>query len=279
MSRAKSGESRRTSNQPGLIVLFGSGEMSPTGRKIHEDVFKLANLFPPVKIGILETPTGFEVNAIHSWPGRMQEFFEKSLKNYAPKVTRIKAWRKGGEYSTNDPRITDAIIEQNYIYAGAGSPSFAVTHLKDSLAYQKLVVAHEKGSVLCLGSATAVAIGKFTLPVYEIFKAGHDLYWLAGLDFFAKYKLNLTIIPHWNNQEGEDFDTSRCWMGVKRFKKLRQLLPDETTILGIDEQTAVVVDIVNNTVTMMGVGTMTILKRDTETIHLTGKKFSLDELK
>ena len=52
----------RIKQKPGLVVLFGSGEMSPTGRKIHEDVIKQSGFKAPVKIGILETPTGFEVN-------------------------------------------------------------------------------------------------------------------------------------------------------------------------------------------------------------------------
>jgi len=58
--------SRRTLSTDGLILLFGSGEMSPTGRKIQEDVLKLAKFASPVKIGILETPTGFEVTANNS---------------------------------------------------------------------------------------------------------------------------------------------------------------------------------------------------------------------
>lgn len=265
-------------NKPGHIMLFGSGEMSPTGRKIHEDVLKESGIISPVKVGILETPTGFEVNAIHAWPERMEAFFEKGLKNFKPQITRIRAWRKKGEHSTDDPHIVDAISLQQYLYSGAGSPSYATEHLKNSRAWTKLIEAHKNGTTLCLGSATAVAVGRFALPVYEIFKAGHDLFWLDGLDLFSLYGLSLTVIPHWNNQEGEDFDTTRCWMGKERFAKLLALLPPETVILGIDEQTAAVFDFAKKEVEVMGVGGVTILKNNVEKVIASGAYFLLSEL-
>lgn len=266
--------------KPGRIILFGSGEMSPTGRKIHETVIKAAGFTPPLKIGILETPTGFEVNAIHSWPARMEEFFKTGLQNLKPSMTRIRAWRKDGKFSTNDPTIVDSILAQDYLYAGAGSPGYAVSHLKNSRALNNIAAAHEKGVILSLGSATAIAMGKYALPVYEIFKAGHDLFWLDGLNFFRLYGLNLTIVPHWNNQEGEDFDTTRCWMGKARFARLLAMLPKKTVILGIDEQTAAVFDFVKKEVEVMGVGTVIIIniKAGKEKVFSTGERFTTQDL-
>ncbi len=253
--------------------------MSPTGRKIHEEILEKSGYTVPIKIGILETPTGFEVNAIHAWPARIQEFFQKGLQNMKPEITRIRAWRKVGIYSTDDPDIVDVINDQDYLYAGAGSPSYVVTHLADSRALEKMKAAHQAGTILCLGSATAVAMGRFSLPVYEIFKAGLDLFWLQGLDLFSMYGLNLAIIPHWNNHEGEDFDTTRCWMGVERFKKLQVLLPGETVILGIDENTAANFDFLNKQVEVMGMGNVTVIKAGKEQIYQAGEVFGVNVLK
>lgn len=252
--------------------------MSPTGRKIHEAIFQREKLPIPVHIGILETPTGFEVNAIHGWPERMEEFFKKGLQNYKPEITRIRAWRRDGEYSTNDSAIVDAILTQDYLYCGAGSPGYAIKHLENSRAYENLIAAHKNGSILCLGSATAVALGRFALPVYEIFKAGEDLHWRMGLDFFAQYDLPLAIVPHWNNQEGEDFDTTRCWMGVERFMRLRAMLPDRTPILGIDEQTAVIVDVTKKGMTVVGIGNAYVLMGKKEKLFPSGSSFSFKEV-
>lgn len=270
--------SRERPIRPGFVVLFGSGEMSPTGRKIHEDIFKKARFQPPVKIGILETPTGYEVNAIHGWPQRMEEFFVKGLKNFKPQVTRIRAWRKDGDFSTNNPAIVDPILSQDYIYCGAGSPGYTLKHLKNSLAYKRLVEAHKNGTTLSLGSATAVAMGKFALPVYEIFKAGEDLHWLAGLNFFRKYGLGFIIVPHWNNQEGEDFDTTRCWMGSDRFAKLLSMLPIGTVTLGIDEVTACTLDFARKLVRVSGKGSAYIFRGGKQEAFQYGQTFPFAKL-
>ncbi len=252
--------SNKRSGTPGLIVLFGSGEMSPTGRRIHEDVFKRLGYHDPVRIGILETPTGFEVNAIHGWPERMEQFFLTGLSNYKPIVTRIRAWRRDGAHSTNDPEAVDEILTQEYLYCGAGSPGYTVKHLVGTRAYENLKRAHESGATLCLGSATAVAVSAFALPVYEIFKAGADLHWIAGLNFLSPWLPNLAIVPHWNNAEGEDFDTTRCWMGTDRFARLVAQLPVDAAVLGIDEQTACVLDTEKETIQIYGVGNGYVLK-------------------
>ena len=252
--------------------------MSPTGRAIHERILKESGFVAPVRIGILETPTGFEVNAIHAWPQRMEAFFTNSLRNFHPHITRIRAWRRDGEHSTNDTNIADAMLDQDYIYCGAGSPSYVIKHLGGTLAYQALLEAHTRGTVLCLGSATAVAISAYALPVYEIFKVGEDPHWLAGLDFFGQYGLRLAIVPHWNNKEGEDFDTTRCWMGRARFARLRALLPQGVIVLGIDEQTACIFESTAEIITVTGVGNAYILKSDTRKIIPSGRSFRFADL-
>ena len=252
--------------------------MSPTGRRIHETVFRRAGLTSPVRIGILETPTGYEVNAIHGWPERMEQFFVRRLGNYKPSVKRIRAWRRDGVNSTNDSTITDAILAQDYLYCGAGSPGYTIRHLRGSRAWKNLTAAHEEGTVLCLGSATAVAVGAWALPVYEIFKAGADIHWLAGLDLFSRWGLSLAIIPHWNNTEGEDFDTTRCWMGKERFNVLRTMLPGSTTILGIDEQTACVCNLQDHCFEVLGKGHVFVMKGDTRMSYASGDRIGFEYL-
>lgn len=265
--------------KPGLVVLFGSGELTSVGRSIREEVFTRAGLTAPVVMGILETPTGFEVNAIHGWPERQQEFFEKHLANYHPKVTRIRAWRKDGQRSTNDPALVDALLTQDYIYSGAGSPTYVIRHLRGTRAWRNIVKAHKQGAVLCFGSATAVAVGAYAIPVYEIFKAGADLSWARGLNFFKTYGLSIAVVPHWNNQEGEDFDSTRCWMGVDRFDALQSLLPQGITVLGIEETTAVVFDFTLLTMSVLGTGNVHILRGKDERTLKSGETHPVSVLK
>lgn len=241
-------------------MLFGSGELTATGRAIHEYLFRVSGLMPPVNIGILETPTGFEVNALHSWPERTEKFFTDHLRNYQPRVRRIRAWRKDGPNSTNDPEIAYLLRNQDYIYCGAGSPSYTVRHLIHSAVYREMTKAHRSGTTLSLGSASAVAIGAYALPVYEIYKCGMDPFWMRGLNFFGRYGFSLAIVPHWDNAEGEDFDTTCCWMGKERFRRLRALLPPDVTVLGIDELTACIVGIVEEQMEIRGRGNIHIMR-------------------
>jgi hypothetical protein len=67
---------------------------------------------------------------------------------------------------------------------------------------------------LAFASAASIAVGRYALPVYEIYKVGADLHWVDGLDLFRVFGWELAIVPHWNNREGgDDLDTSRCFMG------------------------------------------------------------------
>src|SRR5204862_4747544 len=101
---------------------------------------------------------------------------------------------------------------------GPGSPSYAVRHLRDTLALGHVRTRWQAGAALVAASAAAIALGRHTIPVYEIFKAGHDAHWIDGLDLLGPVGYELAIVPHWNNAEGgRDFDSSRCFMGEQRF--------------------------------------------------------------
>jgi cyanophycinase-like exopeptidase len=243
--------------QPGLIVLFGSGETSPTGRKIFESVFQALPHAP--RLALLETPAGFELNSPQVI-GRVGEFFSRRLQNHAPQVQVIPARKRGTPFSPDDPHIVSPLLDADLIFMGPGSPSYAIRQLRDSLAWYYLIARHRLGAVLALASAATVAFSSFALPVYEIYKVGEELHWIEGLDFFKLYGLQLVFIPHWNNQEGgAELDTSRCFMGQERFTRLMELLPDEITIVGVDEKTVLIMDPANSQCRVSGLGSITLI--------------------
>jgi hypothetical protein len=118
------------------------------------------------------------------------------------------------------------------------------------------------------------------LPVYEIYKVGDQLHWLPGLDLFAPIGLNLTILPHWNNNEGgTELDTSHCFMGAERFRYLQRMLPSETTILAIDEHTACILEPDDESAVVMGAGSVKVISAAGETSFVDGDRFSFDLLR
>jgi hypothetical protein len=243
---------------PGYIALFGSGETSASGRKIYE--WLMQRLPPPIRAAVLETPAGFELNSAQV-AGRVAEFLRWRLQNYRLQVSVIPARKRGTPFSPDDPHIVAPLGECNVIFLGPGSPTYAVRQLQDSLAWDLVRARHRLGSAMVLASAATIAAGAYALPVYEIYKVGEDIHWRPGLDFFGDFGMSLVFIPHWNNAEGgTELDTSRCFMGQSRFEQLQGMLPSNATVVGIDEHTALVVDLAAGKCHVMGMGGVTLLR-------------------
>jgi hypothetical protein len=261
---------------PGLVALFGSGEIAPSGRKVHDWVMR--QLSPPIRVAILETPAGFQPNS-ELVAGKMADFLSHRLQNYDPQVTVIPARKRGTPFSPDVPEIVAPLLQANYIFWGPGSPTYAVRELEGSLAWFLMVARHRLGAAMVLASAAAIASGSFTLPVYEIYKVGEDLHWLHGLDFFGAYGLTLAIVSHWDNTEGgAELDTRCGLMGRARFEQLAAMLPGEATVVGIDEHTALVMDLAGGECQVMGRGSVTVIRSARETQYRIGERFTVSEL-
>jgi len=264
------------SEKPGLVVLFGSGETSASGRKIFD--WLLSRLSPSVQTAILETPAGFELNSAQV-AGRVADFLRHHLQNHQPQVTVVPARKRGTPFSPDNPDVVAPLLQADAIFLGPGSPTYAVRQLQDSLAWHTLVARHRLGGAIILASAAAIASSTYALPVYEIYKVGQDLHWCDGLDFFGVYGLSLVFVPHWNNTEGgTDLDTSRCYMGQARFEPLLAMLPPDVTVVGVDEHTALVLDLAAETCHVLGKGGTTLLRHGTERRFENGEAFPINEL-
>ncbi|MDP2743931.1 MAG: cysteinyl-tRNA synthetase [Dehalococcoidia bacterium] len=260
----------------GKVVLFGSGETAPSGRLIHERLF--SQLRPPVRVAVLETPAGFQPNS-ELVAQEVAEFIRSSLQNYSPLVSVIPARSKSPPFSTDDPEILSPMLEANYIFLGPGSPTYAVSHLNGTLAWCYLVGRHRRGATVSMASAAAIAVSARALPVYEIFKAGHDLHWVDGLDFFGPFGLELAIVTHWDNREGgAKLDTSHCYMGQARWEALYKMLPSTTSVLGIDEHTGLVFDFQSGQASVTGKGSVTVISSGSALVYPDGAVFPLDKL-
>lgn len=264
--------------RPGRVALFGSGETARAGRRAHE---LLLERYPkPVSVAILETPAGFQPNA-GVLAEKVRAFFQHSLQNFRPELSIVPArWRGPGEHGADEPALAEPLSRAEYIFAGAGSPTYAVRHLADTLVWELTRERLRAGATLALASAMALAVSARTLPVYEIYKVGTELHWTPGLDLLGEYGLDLTIVPHWNNAEGGvELDTSRCYMGRERFAVLCAQLPPRSAILGIDEHTIAVVDLATESVEVHGVGEVAVIRGDEMATYAAGTRFPLHVLR
>jgi len=258
---------------PGKIALLGSGETGMAGGKVFEQLS--AHLPRPLHAAVMETPAGFELNA-QAVAGRISEFLRLRLQHCAVQVSQIAARHKAGSYSPDLAEIVEPLYTSDLIFLGPGSPTYTARHLADSLAWEIIRARQRVGAALVLASAAAIAAGRYALPVYEIYKAGLDPFWAVGLDLLSPYGLDLVIIPHWNNTDGgSGLDTSRCFMGQGRFETLLDRLPAETILLGLDENTAALIDLNAQSCAVVGSGALHILRSGRETDCPTGSHFPL----
>src|SRR5258708_22449969 len=104
--------------------------------------------------------------------------------------------------------------QARFVFAGPGSPSYALRQWADSLVPQVLKDKLSDGGCVVFSSAAALTLGLVTVPVYEIYKVGEAPRWLEGLDLLAATGLNAAVIPHFNNAEGGNHDTRYCYLGA-----------------------------------------------------------------
>jgi hypothetical protein len=136
-----------------------------------------------------------------------------------------------------------------------------------------------KGGCLVAASAASLTVGRYTLPVYEIYKVGQELHWVEGIDILGNFGLDLVIVPHWNNAEGGNHDTRFCFMGRPRFEKLIALLPEKTPVFGLDEHTACILNLETNEAEVHGIGSVNLRGDNREITFKSGDRFPLDVLR
>ncbi|HEY2979643.1 MAG TPA: hypothetical protein VGJ22_00560 [Anaerolineales bacterium] len=260
----------------GQIAFLGSGETSLAGGRIFE---MLARRFQkPLRIAILETPAGFELNS-DQVAGRVADFMRTRLQNYAPVIDVIPARKLGSAFSPDDPAILQPLLHADMIFMGPGSPTYAVRQLKDTLAWDLVRARHRLGATLVIASAATISVGAWVLPVYEIYKVGQDVHVVEGLNLFKDFAMDLSLIPHWNNTDGgADLDTSRCFVGMDRFAEWCNLVPAENTTVGLDEHTGLIVDLELGQCEVSGVSSVSLVRECDPHIFPSGANFDLKQL-
>ncbi len=238
---------------PRILAIMGSGETAPTMSKVHRSL--LARLGPPpVPAVLLDTPFGFQGNA-DDLATRAVEYFAESVQAGIA-VASYRSATEGGsvDYETMLNRVRDA----RYVFAGPGSPSYALRQWRGTQVPVVLADKLATGGCVTFASAAAVTLGPFALPVYEVYKVGEAPHWLEGLDLMGSIGLPAVVVPHFDNAEGGTHDTRYCYMGEARLSLLEEMLPEGVFVLGVDEHTACVIDLDEQTATVAGRGVVTV---------------------
>lgn len=266
---------------PRLLVIMGSGETAPTMKIPHRRVFeRLEAGGERTNAVMLDTPFGFQENAPILAAATTKYFSDAVSKEVAVAGLARTDTGDSAAVETAMSRVRDA----NWIFAGPGSPTFALrqwqrTGLRDVLAEKLRPTSDGGGGALVFSSAAALTLGCVTVPVYEIYKVGMDPWWEPGLDLLADIGIDAAVIPHYDNQEGGNHDTSFCYLGERRLSMLEPALPDGAFVLGIDEHTGVIIDLDADTAEIVGKGGVTLRRQGRSVRHETGETLALDVIR
>jgi hypothetical protein len=216
---------------------------------------------PPVPAVLLDTPFGFQENA-REIAGRAVTYFRESL-HAAIAVTGLAPGAVGGNGAGEqaefaNERLVTAVRNSRYVFAGQGSPSYALRKWRETVVPGLLAEKLVHGGCVVFASAAALTLGIATVPVYEIYKCGEDPHWLEGLDVTSVAGIRAAVIPHYDNNEGGTHDTRFCYLGERRLSVMERNLPDGAFVLGVDEHTACIFDLDAGTAIVEGRGVVTV---------------------
>lgn len=238
--------------------------------KLHR---KLLSEAPAGELSVIDTPFGFQANA-DDLTDKIREYFAQSVGSQVAPAR----WRRRDDPTAEREKTLALLGRSGWVFAGPGSPSYALKQWIDTGIPRALASVTERGGTLVFGSAAAVTTGSHSLPVYEIYKVGDDPYWDAGVNLLeTTMGITAAVIPHYDNREGGRHDTRFCYVGESRLLQLEQMLPQQVGILGIDEHTAVVID--GSVVEVHGAGTLTARYRDREQIVAAGDSVPVEQLR
>ena len=229
--------------KPSIITLFGSGETSPHMAKLYRGLInnfdsKINNNF------LLDTPFGFQEN--HTI------LSDKIIKYFSEKVNLKIDSINFPDDNSHNKNIDKNIINSDFIFSGPGSPTYALKIWKkygiDSLLASKI----NTGGIIAFSSAAALTFGSHVIPVYEIYKVGEKPKLIPGLNLLNFLHKETLVVPHFNNKEGGDHDTSHCFIGKKRFDNL--IKNRDILVIGIEEHTSITFNLNNSSIKVDGKG-------------------------
>ena len=256
---------------PGLVCIMGSGETAPTMVKPHRTIFERVG---DRRAAVLDTPFGFQSNA--------DDIAARAVAYFATSVGRqveVVSWRTPPPPGLPRERVLATLREAGWVFAGPGSPTYTLRQWCDTPVPAALTGVLERDGVLVFASAAALTLGSHTVPVYEIYKAGIDPHWVPGLNLIEQVTgLPAVVIPHYDNAEGGHHDTRFCYLGEGRLSTMEAELPDEAFIIGVDEHTAVLLDLDLATATVLGNGVMTVRRHGRSVVHPAGRTVDFADL-
>lgn len=206
---------------PGTIALVGSGEYLPVMNEVDTYLLQTVGGVQPAHVALLPTASGKERMGPKTWNDLgFNHFTQLGVADVRP--TQII-----DHESANDPAQVALLEGIDFFYFSGGDPQYTIETLRDTLAWKSILAAYERGAVLAGCSAGAMMLGGHTISIRQVMM-GKSANLVTALGIIPQ----LIIFPH--------FDRMAGFLTQKLFQHILRTIPSENTVIGIDEETALV---------------------------------------
>ena len=206
--------------QPGALALVGSGEYLPQMREVDRLLLGTRGGPAGARVAVIPTASGLEPGAPERWNGMGVAHFQA----LGARVTPVPLV---GRADAEDPALVDLLRGADMFYFSGGSPEYVIETLRGTPAWEVIHGGFLAGAVLAGCSAGAMMLGSYTLSVRSVMR-GQPPRWLPGLALIP----GLVIMPH--------FDRVADFAGAEVFHAILAAAPRDATLVGVDEDTALV---------------------------------------
>ncbi len=221
-------------------MLAGSGEFLPVMDSVDREAL-CAVASNGKSIAIVPTASGLE---------NPEWWVDLGVRHFQALAAQPYGVRAYTREDADNARFVQEIEAADFIYYSGGKPRHVVETLKGSKLWDATLNRHAQGAALAGCSAGIMMLGSCTYDPYAL-HAGKPFTLIPALGF-----LNLFIIPHFDND----------WMFAARTREeFRKLIPNALTVLGIDENTALLH--LNDKWSVWGAGGVTLWLKDGETMR------------
>ena len=260
---------------------MGSGETAPTMVTPHRDIVARLGDVPPRAV-LLDTPYGFQENGPEITQ-KAVEYFAKRVQltidaaGYPGPLAADPAQRTAGAEAGALSRLRTA----NFIFAGPGSPvvrALRLAGLADPRGAGHPARRWRGAGVRQRGGPHAGPLHHPRLRDLQ----GRPARPVAGRprsDARGRVRGLVPSSPTTTTPRAARHDTRFCYMGERRLSVMEAMLPDDAWVLGVDEHTAVIMDLDAGTVSISGRGALTVRRRGASRSFAAGEQLGLDTLK
>jgi cyanophycinase len=212
--------SKAQKNQPGALALVGSGEYLPQMEETDRRLLDTLGGPASARVVVIPTASALELGMPDRWNGMGVKHF----RGLGAQVTPVMLLNRD---DAHDEGVLADLRGADMYYFSGGNSEHVIETLRDTPAWQIINDSYAAGAVLAGCSAGAMMLGSYTLSVRSVMR-GQPPRWLPALGVAP----GIVLMPH--------FDRVADFAGEEVFRSILASAPAAATLVGVDEDTALV---------------------------------------